>query len=270
MNKLWDVSGAILGMVHVRALPGTPRYGGDWKAVEKKAREEAELLEENGVDGIILENMHDAPYLNRDLGPEITAAMTGIAAGIKAQASIPLGIQILAGANKEALAVALAADLDFVRAEGFVFGHLADEGYMDAQAGELLRYRRQMGADHIQVWTDLKKKHSSHALTADVDIVEMAHAAHFFGADALIVTGSATGHTADSAEAKAVRAAIELPVVIGSGITAENLPQYFDAADAFIVGSALKYGGKWNQEIDPARVEALVRRATELRSAASV
>ena len=107
------------------------------------------------------------------------------------------GAQILAGANKQALAAALASGIDFIRAEGYVFAHVADEGIIESNAGELLRYRKQIGADNILVFTDIKKKHSSHSITADVDLKETAKAAEFFISDGLIVTGSATGEEAN-------------------------------------------------------------------------
>ncbi len=129
------------------------------------AEQEAGEYRDGGVDGIIIENMHDAPYLKGTVGPEIVASMTAVSAVVRAIApDIPIGIQILAGANREALAVAQAAALDFVRVEGYVFGHLADEGMIESCAGDLLRYRRAIGAEHIQVWADVKKKHSAHAL----------------------------------------------------------------------------------------------------------
>ena len=104
--------------------------------------------------------MHDIPYLNRQVGPEIVASMSVVCNEVKKEANnLPCGIQILAGANKEALAVAKAAGLQFIRAEGFVFSHIADEGTMNSDAGELLRYRKQIEAGDILVFTDIKKKH---------------------------------------------------------------------------------------------------------------
>lgn len=111
-------------------------------------------------DAIMIENMHDLPYLNRHVGPEITAAMSVICNEVKKAAPlIPCGIQILSGANKEAMAVAKATGLDFIRAEGFVFSHVGDEGMFNSDAGELLRYRRMIDAENILVFTDIKKKH---------------------------------------------------------------------------------------------------------------
>lgn len=103
--------------------------------------------------------------------------------------SIKCGIQILACGNKQAIAVAQSTGAHFIRAEGFVFSHVADEGFTDANAGQLLRYRKCIEADQVLVFTDIKKKHSSHAITSDVSLVETAHAAEFFMSDGVILTG---------------------------------------------------------------------------------
>ena len=141
----------LIGMVHVRALPGTPTYAGSLSDVIDKAVEETTALAGyQGIDGIIVENMHDAPYVKNDqIGPEVVAAMTVVATRVRASfpSNKPVGVQILAGANKEAVAVAHAAGCQFVRAENFVFSHVADEGLMaTASAGPLLRFRRNIGA----------------------------------------------------------------------------------------------------------------------------
>jgi len=181
-----------------------------------------------------------------------------VAAQVAAALNLPLGVQVLAGANREAIAVAHACGAAFVRAEGFVFAHVADEGLIDAGAGELLRYRRAIGADHVRVFADIKKKHAAHALTADVDVVETARAAEFFLADGVIVTGAATGRAADPREVAAVRAAIEAPVFVGSGLTPENFAS-FAGADGFIVGSSVKQDGVWTGPLERRRLLDVVR-----------
>lgn len=250
----------LVAMIHVPALPGTPAYSGDWPAVVAQVTAEATLLSDLGVDALLIENMHDAPYLARTVGPEIVAAMTAVALAVRRTApNLPCGLQILAGANQAALAVALAADLAFIRAEGFVFSHVADEGWMDSDAGTLLRYRRMIGADHIAVFTDIKKKHSAHSVTADVSLAETAKAAEFFRTDGLIVTGVATGQPAQLADLEQVkRACPTLPLLVGSGVTTDNAAAYKAVADACIVGSALKVDGHWANPIDPQRVADLV------------
>lgn len=176
-----------------------------------------------------------------------------------------MGAQILAGANREAVAVAKAAGLQFVRAEGFVFSHVADEGLMNSCAGELLRYRRAIGAGGVLVFADIKKKHSSHAITADVSVEETAHAAEFFRTDGVIVTGVSTGDEASSVELLRVRRTVpQVPVLIGSGVTLDNVANYIDAA-ALIVGSHFKEGGHWSGKVDLGRVRAFCSRVRQLR-----
>ena len=254
---------AVVGMLHVPALPGTPRHETPLAGILDRVLAEAEIYRSAGIDAVMLENMHDAPYLPGRVGPEITAAMAVIAARVKQRMDCPVGVQILAGANREALAVAVAAGLQFVRVEGFVFGHVADEGWIDASAGALLRYRRQIGAERVQVLADIKKKHAAHAATADVSLAETARAAAFCGADAVIVTGTATGEAVEPASLDAVMQACHLPLIVGSGVTVENVADYA-LADALIVGSALKRGGLWRNELDRERVSALMERVVRL------
>ena len=256
-HQLFGDEKPIIGMVHVLALPGTPCHNQPMETIIKTAVEEARMLVDNGVQSVMLENMHDIPYLNRKVGPEIIAAMTAVAVAVRKAVKVPLGIQILAGANQSALAVALAANFQFIRAEGFVFGHLADEGYMDSDAGELLRYRKAIGAEHIAIFTDIKKKHSAHTVTSDVSLAETAKAAEFFLSDGLIITGTATGSPADPADLKAVRDVTKLPVLVGSGVTPENIQSTAPFADGFIVGSYFKKAGYWENSVDGERVKKL-------------
>src|SRR6185295_17460420 len=126
MNSLFSHSKPVVGVIHVGALPGTPRSERSVGELIGAAREEAKIYRECGVDGIIIENMHDVPYLKGEVGQEIVAAMTAIGTEVKQECGLPVGIQILAGANIEAMAVAHAADLDFIRAEGYAYAHVAD------------------------------------------------------------------------------------------------------------------------------------------------
>src|SRR5687768_3437296 len=156
--------------------------------------------------------MHDVPYLRGEVGPEIVAAMTAIGVEVKSECGLPVGVQLLAGANIEAMAVANAAGLDFIRAEGYAYAHVADEGFIQASAGKLLRYRRMIGATQVQVWADVKKKHAAHAITADVSLGETAETVEFMGAECVIVTGSATGKPPTLADVEEAKSHCGLPV----------------------------------------------------------
>ena len=249
----------LIGMIHLQAMPGTPKNKLNPAQIIEHAIHEAAIYQKHGIHSLMIENMHDVPYLKSEAPSEVIALMAIIGHELKRRFPITLGIQLLAGANIEALAVACAADLDFIRAEGFVFGHLADEGYMDSCAGKLLRYRKQMGAEKVAIYTDVKKKHSSHSITSDTSIVETAKAAAFFLSDGIIVTGTSTGMEPLLEEVKAVKESVNLPIIIGSGITKNNLSTFAPFADGFIVGSAFKRNSKWFNELDEIAIEGFMK-----------
>lgn len=257
-DELFGAPRALIGMIHAGALPGTAHARDPLEALVRRAVEEARAYRDAGFNALMLENMHDRPYLAGSVGPEIVAGMTAIAREIVREVRLPLGVQVLAAANREALAVALASGASFVRVEGFVFAHVADEGPIEACAGPLLRYRRAVGAEHVRIFADIKKKHSSHSITSDVSLVETAHAAEFFSADGVIVTGTATGAPALPEDVDAVAGGVALPVLVGSGLTPENFRRYA-SAHGFIVGSSVKRGGRWQNEVDPAACAAVAR-----------
>ncbi len=265
LENLFQINKPVIGMLHLKALPGTPKYSGNTLDIFRNAISDALSLQEAGIDGYIIENMSDRPYLNRYAGPEIIALMSIISYEIKNRTNKPCGIQILAGANHEALAVAKAAGLDFIRAEGFVFAHTADEGIMESDAGKLLRYRKNIDAENILVFTDIKKKHSSHSITADQNLEDTAIAAQYFLSDGVIITGKFTGVPADIEELSSIGDKLNIPVIIGSGITAENISAYLNLADGVIVGSYLKFENKWQNPVDPERVKELMAKAVKLR-----
>jgi membrane complex biogenesis BtpA family protein len=267
MESVFGVPRALIGVVHVDALPGTPHSRFAVDEIARRAVTDAQVYAASGFHGIILENMHDRPYLKGSVGPEVVAAMAAIGVEVRRSAQLPLGVQILAGANREAMAVAHACGANFVRVEGFVFAHVADEGLIEACAGPLLRYRRSIGAEGIRIFADIKKKHAAHAITGDVDLAETARAAEFFGADGVIVSGVATGRETDAGEVRTAGEAAKIPVLVGSGITAENLCRY-DVADGLIVGSSVKGGGVWENEVDVERARAVAHAFATARKSA--
>ena len=266
VNSLFGVPRALIGVIHVGALPGTPSNRKTVAAIAEDAVREARIYQTAGFHGLAIENTHDRPYLKSSVGPEIGAAMAVIGCEVRRAVSLPLGIQVLAGANEWAVAVAHACGAAFVRVEGFVFAHVADEGLIQSTAGSLLRYRRAIGAENVRVFADIKKKHSAHAITADVDIVETAKAAEFFQADGVIVSGVSTGQPTDIREVEAVSSAVSIPTLIGSGITPQNMASY-PSASAFIVGSSVKHDGRWENPLEESRVLAVVRAFQRLSAA---
>lgn len=260
-NKSFMPPKALIGMVHVGALPGSPFAKFSLAQIERTARDEANVLIDSGFDAVIIENMHDRPYVQPPHSPATVAAMTVLAAAVKDVIGVaPLGVQVLSCGEKEALGIALAVGASFIRCENFVYAHVADEGLLSqAAAGPLLRYRREIGAEHIKIICDIKKKHASHAITGDIMLGDAAHTAEYFGADGVIVTGAFTGEPADEADVAEARGAVKLPVWVGSGVEPDQLQSLFQHADALVVGSYIKKGGTWSAPIDPKRCRAMVQ-----------
>src|SRR6476659_5077462 len=233
IQSMFNVPRALIGMLHLAALPGSPgqRFDANGTGLDgiiARAIEEANVYRDSGFRGLMIENMHDRPYLKGAVGPETVAAMAVVGHEVRQAVSLPLGVQVLAAANRESVAVALACGACFVRVEGYVFAHVADEGLIESDAGVLMRYRQQIGAEHVRVFADVKKKHSSHAITADVSLAETAHAAEFSLADGVIVTGTSTGRETEPSDVGSVAAAVGIPTFVGSGVTPTNIGAYPD------------------------------------------
>lgn len=248
---------AFIGMVHLGALPGTPESHLSIKQILENALFDAETLAKGGCDALLVENMADLPYLNGHVGSEIVASMAIAVDRLVSRFALPIGVQVLAGANCEAMGLATCAGASFIRAEAFAYAHIADEGMMNASAAEVLRLRKRLDSK-VKVWADVQKKHSCHAITSDARLEDLAHGFAFCGADALIVTGVSTGCEAHIEDVAKVRPA-KLPVIIGSGITADNAAKFAAKADGLIVGTSIKRDGNWRNPVDLARTQAIAK-----------
>jgi len=256
----------LAAMIAVQPMPGSPRYEGDDNKIVQAALSDLEHYGAAGVDCIVLENSFDLPYIKPPLPDAAVALMTRIAKQIRTDFAGPLGLQMLEAANETALKVAEAAELDFIRVEGYVFAHVGGAGMIEGCAGHLLRKRKELGCEHIDVFADVRKKHCSHALTSDLDIVDVAKQTEFFLADGLIVTGARTGEAPALDDLTAVKQATRLPVLIGSGMTPENVADYLPQADGFIVGSTFRRNGDFFERLEPERLHNFVRRFRALTS----
>lgn len=245
---------ALIGMVHLAPLPGSPGWRGSMASMLEAAERDADALVEGGCDALLVENMGDLPYLKGAVGPETVAAMA-LAVERVVRRGLPVGVQVLAGANREALGVALAAGARFARVEGFAYAHVADEGLLDACAGPLLRQRSALGAE-VAIWADVQKKHAAHAITGDLTLPDLCHGAVFCGADAVVITGRSTGASTALDDVRAA-AGCGVPVVVGSGVTPADAAALGAIADGLIVGSWLKAGGDWRAPVDAGRVKRL-------------
>jgi hypothetical protein len=227
---------------------------------------DARALASGGVDGIMVENASDMPFARpEDIGPETVAALTAACLEVGGAVDRPIGITCVANGVIPALGIAKAVGARWVRANQWVNAYVANEGLMDGPAPRAMRYRAAIGAQDVHIFADVHVKFGAHAITADRTIADQATDAEWFDADVLIATGLRTGSPTTPEEVQAVRAGTNLPVIVGSGLDAAQVPTLLGAADGAIVGQWLKHDGLWWNPVDPRRVETLMRAVTSMR-----
>ncbi|MBB3455009.1 hypothetical protein FHT86_003308 [Rhizobium sp. BK313] len=259
---------AIIAVIHSLPLPGSPDYDGQpMDEIVDFAIAEAGRYRDGGADGLIVENHGDIPFAKPDrLGPETAACMAVMTDAVRRQSGLPVGVNVLANGAVQALAVAKAAGAAFVRVNQWSNAYVANEGLMDGPAGEAMRYRAWLRAKSVRVFADVHVKHGAHAITGDRTIQELARDNEFFDADAAIATGQRTGDSATMEELQTIAAGTALPVIVGSGVTPDNIGDIFTVADAVIVASYLKRDGVWWNPVDPERMNIFMQAVNKARS----
>jgi membrane complex biogenesis BtpA family protein len=249
----------VIGMLHLPALPGAPCYSGDWSKIRDALLRDVELLTAGRVDGLMMENFGDVPFYPGRVPAHVATAMTALAMEVRRASDLPLGINVLRNDGLTALAVAHAVGAEFIRVNVLCGARVADQGVLQGIAHDLLRERAMLQASGIRIMADVDVKHSA-ALAARPIADEVDDTLERGLADGLVVSGAGTGKTTDLQKVRDVKkAAGDAPVFIGSGITAQNIRSYFDVADGFIVGTALKHDGVATAPIDPDRVAAVMK-----------
>ncbi|MBW4561765.1 MAG: BtpA/SgcQ family protein [Mojavia pulchra JT2-VF2] len=260
LYQLFKTRTPIIGVVHLLPLPTSPRWGGSLKAVIDRAEQEATALASGGVDGIIVENFFDAPFTKNQVDPAVVSAMTVVVQRIQNLVTLPIGLNVLRNDAKSAMAIATCVRAQFIRVNVLTGVMATDQGLIEGEAHQLLRYRRELGSD-VKIMADVLVKHarplSSPNLTVAVkDTIERGLA------DAVILSGWATGSPPNIEDLElACGAANTTPVFIGSGANWENIATLMQAADGVIVSSSLKRHGRIEQPIDPIRVSQFVEAA---------
>ena len=217
-----------------------------------------------GLNGLIVENHGDIPFIKPDqIGPETTGFLSVITDRIINAFDVPTGINVLANAPIPSIASAMASGASFIRVNQWANAYVANEGFMEGRAGEALRYRSALNANHVRIFADSHVKHGSHAIVADRTIEELTRDLAFFDADAVIATGQRTGNPATLEEIDTVGSATTLPLLVGSGVTSDNVNAILGRTDGVIVASSLKREGNWWNEVEVERVRDLVSKIDE-------
>jgi membrane complex biogenesis BtpA family protein len=251
----------VIGMVHLVPLPGSPRWAGSMRDVIAAALADARALIDGGVDALLIENFGDAPFTPGRVEPATVAAMSVVAAAVRRELPrTSLGLNVLKNDARAALGVAAAVGAEFIRVNVHAGAVLADQGVVQSDAYGTLRDRRLLGVD-VAILADVGGKHA--VPLAPVETEQMARdLVHRGLADALVVSGAATGQATPLGEVKRVRSAVpDVPLLIGSGVTAETAAELLSVADGLIVGTSVKRDGDVRQPVDRARVEKLVAAA---------
>jgi uncharacterized protein len=265
--KIFQKTKVAIGVLHCPPLPGTPRYDGE--AVETlydRALRDAEAYVEGGIDGLIIENHGDLPFLKpHRIGPETAATMAVITDRVKRTFDVPLGINVLANAGIPALAIAKSAGAAFIRVNQWANAYVANEGLIEGEAAEILRYRASISARDVLIFADTHVKHGAHAIVADRSISELTRDVEFFDADAVIATGQRTGDSVDLLELEEIGRATRLAVLVGSGVTLSNVGAILERAAGVIIGSSLKVDGTWWSAVDRQKVARFMQDVAVLR-----
>lgn len=257
LNQIFKTHNPIIGVVHLLSLPTSPRWGGSLTAVIDRAEQEATALASGGVDGIIVENFFDAPFVKERVDPAVVSTMTLVVQRLMNLVTLPIGINVLRNDAHSALAIASCTKAQFIRVNVLTGVMATDQGIIEGQAHSLLRYRRELGSD-VKILADVLVKHarplgSPNLTTAVQDTIERGLA------DAVILSGWATGSPPNLEDLELAAAASEgTPVFIGSGANWENVSTLMQAADGVIVSSSLKRHGHRHQPVDPIRVSQFV------------
>lgn len=264
---VFGVERPVMGVVHLRPLPGAPSYSGeDVREIYAAGVKDALTLVSGGIDAVIVENAGDQPFLRPDdIGPETVAALTGACMEIRNAIENPMGITCVANGAIPALAVAKASGAGWVRVNQWANAYVANEGILNGDAARALRYRNAIGAHDVRILADVHVKFGAHAITSDRSISEQATDAEWHKADVLIASGTRTGSPTSTEEVQEVRSGTNLPVLVGSGMDPLQLARLFAVADGAIVGQWLKEDGLWWNPVDPWRVEELMAAATAFR-----
>jgi hypothetical protein len=265
IREIFGRDKVLIGMIHCPPLPGSPRYRGTtMEEICTACLRDADHLVTGGLHGLIVENHGDIPFSKpADIGPETSACLAVITDRVRRATGVPMGINVLANAPLPAFATAVAGGADFIRVNQWANAYVANEGFMEGRAAEALRYRALLRAERVRVFADVHVKHGSHAITADRSIPELARDVAFFDADGVIATGQRTGNAATLEEIEEIGSATHLPLLVGSGVTEENIAAILSRTNGVIVASSLKEGGVWWNPVDPARVRSFTARAAE-------
>lgn len=263
MKTIFHTDKPVIGMVHFLPLPDSPLYDpeGGIQQILRSAQNDADILVRSGFDGIIFSNEGDRPYL-RSVSKHTCALMSRLIFQIVSNFDIPFGVSVLAD-PEAAISVGSAVEATFVRTF-LSWVYVADWGIVDPDAGKLQRLKNHLHANKLKIFANI----SGHSTPLSPrSIADIAKGAVFFGlADAICLAGTTAGaEVSEENILQAKQGVKNIPVIIGTGVTPNNLERMLEIGDGVIVGTSLKYEEKTFKAIDPERVKVFMKRVREIR-----
>jgi membrane complex biogenesis BtpA family protein len=262
LRDLFGVEKPVVGCIHLLPLPGSPLYDGKMKDVYETAERETEILLKQGVHGLIVENFRDKPFFPARIPPETVASLAAVGREIVRKVRVPVGVNALRSDGESALAIATAIGGHFVRVNVHMNAVVSEQGIIQGSSHNTLRLRSALKSKTL-IFADVGVKHA--APLADRGLaIETRDLAERGLVDAIIVSGEMTGQETNPSDVEVVRQHTELPLLIGSGVTPENIHRLYDKADGFIVGSYFKKDGKGDNFVEARRVKRFMERIRKL------
>ena len=249
----------IYGVVHLKSLPGSPGNYLHLDEIIELAQEDVNNLIFGGVDGIIIENFGDTPFVKDDISKRTLASFTTVVENIEYDRDIKVGINVLRNDGISALSIAEATKADFVRINVLNSVMMyTDQGMIEGKAHEIAQFKNSLNKE-IEIYADVFVKHAVPPEGSKIEnhTEELIHRA---GADVVIVTGDGTGHEINIEDLNKVRDIVpQGKLAIGSGVNEENIEQYVDLADILIVGTNFKVDQDVSKRVDQRSVEQLIQ-----------
>jgi len=263
LEKIFKTRKPIIGMIHLKPLPYSPLYKGSFEEVIESAMKDAKALVEANIDGLLIENYGDKPYFKNEVELHTIASMGIVEWEIKKNFNVPIGINVLRNASKVAMAIASITGASFIRVNVHAYALITDQGIIEGNAAELLRYRTQLNSN-VKIFADVLSKHAFPLF--NYDIQRIARDTYFRAlADALIVTGPETGKPLSLDDLIKVKETTNAPVLAGSGVNIDNVESILKHADGAIVGTYFKKDGIINNEVDEERVLNFMKLVEKIR-----
>ncbi len=261
-TDFWNLK-PLIGMVHLPPLPGSAQFDSSemsMKFILEKAAADARSLEDGGANAIMIENFYDAPFERDLLPPHTISALSLAVSHIRSITQLPLGVNALRNDFRSAIAIAHICGAQFVRINVYVGAAVTDQGLIQGASREAVLYRKMLGGN-VAIMADVFVKHATQLGSGTIqdaakDAVERGLA------DALIVSGEATGSETSLSDLAAVKASVsQTPVLVGSGFRLSNASEILQIADGAIVGTSLKVDldgtRPWLNPIDVNKVRKL-------------